>query len=145
MPNIDLSKYYFGIEGHEICDVPDEVLAFLEDNARKTHAYYERRRKHRAYYSIDAEEFDISTLPTQRLTHGSNDPQEILEEMLLAERLSNSLKILTPKQRQRLFMYFFMDYSTPQIARHENVGTSSIIRSLQGAIKKLKKYFANGG
>jgi len=52
------------------------------------------------------------------------------------------LIILLPEtQRRRLKAYFYEELTYQEIANREGVHHSAIVRSVEGALKKLKKYF----
>ena len=70
---------------------------------------------------------------------------ESLEDMVIRqmeiETLQKAMQSLTPVQRERLHFYFFEGMTYRQIAAKEGVGEKNIRESINGAVKKIKKYF----
>lgn len=57
MIKINLRKYYSFIYPRDMyIDVPDEIAVILKQMNRMEHAKNERRRIHRAYYSLDSDD-----------------------------------------------------------------------------------------
>ena len=70
---------------------------------------------------------------------------ESVEDMVIRqmeiETLQKAMQSLTPVQRERLHFYFFEGMTYRQIAAKEGVGEKNIRESINGAVKKIKKYF----
>ena len=61
-------------------------------------------------------------------------------EQLANEQLFNAINTLKEMPRKRLCEYYFGGLTFRQIAAKEGVGDKTIRQSIDGAIKKLKKY-----
>lgn len=70
---------------------------------------------------------------------------EPLEDMVIRqmeiETLQKAMQTLSEIQRERLHLYFFEGMTTREIATKSGVSQTVVWKSIQGAIKKLKKFF----
>lgn len=70
---------------------------------------------------------------------------EPLEDMVIRqmeiETLQKAMQTLSEIQRERLHLYFFEGMTTREIATKSGVSQMVVWKSIQGAIKKLKKFF----
>ena len=55
MKEINLRDYYPHYTTDKIVEVPDEVFAILEDFRRQEESYQRNIRRHKAFYSLDAD------------------------------------------------------------------------------------------
>ena len=135
MKRINLRDYYPFYHSDFFVEVTDEIVEQLEQFNRKEHADFERRRVHRAYYSLDAGdgvERDIILLVLS--------PQEIYERKLSNQELYAAINSLPEKQAKRIYAHFFLDMSKAQIARIEGVDPSSIKESIERGLKRMEKF-----
>ncbi|MCG9969675.1 hypothetical protein L9W92_16860 [Pelotomaculum terephthalicicum JT] len=56
MKTINLRDYYPAYTSDTFLEVQDEIIEALTQFKRDDHAYYERRRVHKAYYSLDMDD-----------------------------------------------------------------------------------------
>ena len=77
---------------------------------------------------------DIRHTTKDGYTEGETEDLEI-------ETLQKAMQSLTPVQRERLHFYFFEGMTYRQIAAKEGVGEKNIRESINGAVKKIKKFF----
>lgn len=91
---------------------------------------------------------DLSYLNEVERHHTSMDntesfSEDITEESaikrILSEELHAALPELTEVQRKRVFLYYFYDYTYEQIAQLDGCTKMPVKRSIDDAIKKLKK------
>lgn len=133
MTIINLKELYPGLYPVDVyCEVSDAVAAVIKQSLRDNHAYYERRRKHRAYFSLD-------TLPESEILFLIPSPETIVENTAYKQALYSAMRQLPPKQASRLYAHFFLELSYMQIARIEGVHHTTVSRSISQAIKNLKK------
>lgn len=135
MSRINLRDYYPDNKSDFFIEVTVEVAELLKQFSRKDHTDYERRRVHKAYYSLDADdgiERDVVLLILS--------PEETYERKLSNQELYAAINSLPEKQAKRLYAYFFLDMSKAQIAKIEGVNKSRISRSIKQALKNIKVF-----
>ena len=113
-------------------EVSEEIGAVIIDSRKAEHAQNERHRYH--CYSYDAIEFE-------GLEYADKDTAEttlLTKELSIA--LNKGIASLTPTQRRR-FELFASGISYRKIAEMENVSHTKIMKSIDQARKKLKKFF----
>lgn len=135
MKKINLRDYYPFYKSDFFIEVADEIAELFKQFERKEHAEFERRRVHRAYYSLDAGdgiERDVILLVLS--------PQEIYERKLSYQELYAAINSLPEKQAKRIYAHFFLDMSKAQIARIEGVDPSSVKDSIERGLKRMEKF-----
>ena len=99
MVKINLRKYYSDFYTADcIIEVPDEVAALMDSDEHAEAAYYLRRYRHKAYYSLDRGdgiERDILFV--------SLSPCEIYERKVTVEQLHAAIAALPDKQAKRIY------------------------------------------
>ena len=136
MEKINLRDYYpdYYTTDH-IIKVPDEVAALMDSSERAEAAYYLRRYRHKAYYSLDRSdgiEHDILFV--------SLSPCEIYERKVTVEQLHAAIAALPDKQAKRIYAHYFLGMSEAEIARSERVNKSQITRSISKALKNIELF-----
>lgn len=139
MKRINLRKLYplYYTEDYYI-EVSDEVAEQIKSADRAEHAYTERIRYHKAYYSLDAGdgiEKDAVFI--------SKTPQEIYEHKLSNEELYEAINKLPDKQAKRIYARYFQNMSLTDIARVEHVDVAAVKRSIDRALKCIAKILKN--
>lgn len=135
MKRINLRDYYPFYKSDFFIEVTDEVVELLRQFTRKDHADFERRRVHKAYYSLDAGdgiERDVVLLVLS--------PEEIYERKMSKQELYAAINSLPEKQAKRIYAHFFLEMSKAQIARIEGVGESTIRDSINRGLKNIEKF-----
>ncbi len=135
MKKVNLRDYYPFYQSDFFIEVADEIAELLKQFERKEHANFERRRVHRAYYSLDAGdgiERDVILLVLS--------PQEIYERKLSYQELYAAISSLPEKQAKRIYAHFFFNMSKAQIARIEGVDSSSVKESIERGLKRMEKF-----
>ncbi len=135
MKKVNLRDYYPFYTADFFIEVADEIAELFKQFERKEHADFERRRVHRAYYSLDAEdgiERDFILLVLS--------PQEIYERKLSYQELYAAINSLPEKQAKRIYAHFFLDMSKAQIARIEGIDPSSVKESIERGLKRMEKF-----
>lgn len=119
-------------------EVPDEVAECIWECDRREAAYWRRTYYHKAFYSLDRGdgiEYDA--------IFSSVTPWEVYERKLTLAQLHAAIATLPDKQAKRLNAYYFLGMSKAEIARAEGVNKSQVTRSIDRALKTLKKYLKN--
>ena len=116
-------------------EVPAEVAALMDSYEHAEAAYYLRRYRHKAYYSLDCGdgiENDIMFV--------SLSPCEIYERRITAEQLHAAISALPDKQAKRIYAHYFLGMSKAEIARTEHVNRSQITRSINKALRNMEVF-----
>ena len=71
-----------------------------------------------------------------------NEEEQLLAQMM--ELVQAAISQLKPIQRDRLVKFFFDGKSMREIADEEGVNHSAVSKSINAAIKKVKKFFEKG-
>ena len=136
MVKINLRKYYPDFYTTDrIIEVPDEVVALMDSSERAEAAYYLRRYRHKAYYSLDRGdgiENDILFI--------SLSPCEIYEREAMVEQLHDALAALPDKQAKCIYAYYFLGMSKNAIAKTEGIHESTVRESIASGLKNIQKY-----
>lgn len=118
---------------------------FMELKALSDGIYYEQSLEDTRYgkqkQSLgkleESEQFAIPSIETM-LIHNSDK-----EQALKAAKLLLDSGDLTKVQRRRFIKHFFVGQSYRQVAVSENVHFTSVQESIEGAVRKMKKYLKN--
>lgn len=136
MKKINLRDCYPFYHSDFFIEVPDIIVELFEQFSRREHADFERRRVHKAYYSLntnDGIERDIVLLVLS--------PEEIYERKMSNQELYAAIHYLPEKQAKRIYAHFFLDMSKAEIARIEGVSKSAVTNSIEQGLKSIEKYF----
>lgn len=135
MKSINLRKIY-PLYYTEDCyiEVSDEVAEQIAKADRAEHAYIERTRRHKAYYSLDAGD-GIEN----EIAFVSMSLQEIYERKLSNEELYAAINELSDKQAKRIYARYFQNMSLTDIAQVEGVSVTAIKYSIDKALKNIAK------
>ena len=115
MKTVNLKDIYPAIYTTDFfCQVSDSVAEFLQQDRRDNHAYNERRRVHKAYYSL-------STIPESELILLVPSPETLYEQQAIREALYIAIRRLPDKQAARLYARYGLGISISGIARSEGV------------------------
>ncbi|WP_027399878.1 sigma-70 family RNA polymerase sigma factor [Anaerovorax odorimutans] len=135
MAKINLRKYYPDFYKTDyIIDVPDEVATLMDTYEHADAAYYLRRYRHKAYYSLDRGdgiEYEILFVAL--------NPCEIYESKVTAEQLHAAISALPDKQAKRIYAHYFMGMSKSSIAKAEGIGESAVRDSINRALQNIEK------
>lgn len=128
--------YKDAVDELEYTYVTREVYEALADTFRKeAHAQEMRDIRHTTKDGYtEGETEDLVELI------GESVEDTVIRQMEI-ENLQQAMQSLTPVQRERLYFYFFEGMTYRQIAAKEGVGEKNIRESINGAVKKIKKYF----
>ena len=139
MKQINLRIHYsFLYQSDTYLLVPDEIAALLRQLDRQEHANHERRRVHKAIYSLDINDGleIVCSLAVQ-------SPEEIFEQNMDRKDLYEAILLLPEKQMKRIYAHYFLGLGCSAIAKIEGVNKSVVSRSINQALKNLKRYLKN--
>jgi len=135
MAQINLQDYYPSeYTTDEFVEVSDEVAGELVRAKREEHNYYERRRYHRAFYSLDRED----GIENEALFLAPS-PEELLMDKLSREQVHAALAALPEKQRKRIYQHYFLGMSKAEIARAEDLAENAVKDAIYRGLKNLQK------
>lgn len=139
MVKINLREYYPDFYTTDcIIEVPDEVAALMNSYERAEAAYYLRRYRHKAYYSLDRGdgiEKDILFV--------SLSPGEIYERKVTTEQLHAAIASLTDKQAKRIYAHYILGISQADIARVEGVDARNVRKSIRKGLRNMEIFLKN--
>lgn len=132
---INLREYYPFYNTDHIVEVPEEIVHLFNMLARKEHAEHERRRRHKAFYSLDSCGGFEGNVVLVVLS-----PEEIYERKLDIQELYAAICSLPEKQARRIYAHFFLRMSKAAIARAEGVNRKTVCESIDGGLKNISIY-----
>ena len=118
-------------------------------SVRQAYIQNEDKFRKRARRTQDIFDFDERTAMFHRelICQGfgvAEEDEELSQHKLETEKLLyQALKVLTKRQKKRLYGYFFLQLSTREIAKKEKVSHQAIEQSIEASIKKLRKILKN--
>jgi len=115
-------------------DVDTQWIETMEELNRKSHT---NRRK----YTMRHANVDLDNEDNHDLHNADTLEREIFREKTLAQKISEAVEKLPPKQKDLVRRVFFEGMTESQIASMEGVSQSAISQRLATAKKKLKKLF----
>lgn len=139
MAKINLRKYYPDYYDTDfIIEVPDEVAALMDSYEHAEAAYYLRRYRHKAYYSLDRGdgiEHDMLFV--------SLSPCEIYERKVTVEQLHAAIIALPDKQAKRIYAHYFLGMNKSAIAKAEGVNESAVRDGIDRGLRNIEKFLKN--
>lgn len=139
MAKINLRDYYPSAYKTDcFMEVSGEIAGAMEEAEREDHAYYERRRYHKAYYSLNAGD-GIEN----EVVHTAPSPEEIFINRLTRDQLSDALAALPETQRRRIKAYFIHGMSKADIARAEGISEKNVRQSIERGLLNLHQHLKN--
>ena len=139
MKKINLRAYYPAYyHADTFVEVPDEVALLLQEYARLEEAYRIRTYRHKAFYSLDRDEGIWREIKKSQQTQS---PLEMIEKRYMTELIYEGLSMLSPKQRKRIYMHYFLGMSIAEIAKAEQCAFVSVKESIERGMKRLEKFF----
>lgn len=114
-------------------EVSTSVKELLEQSDRQIRSQRRQDRRHLDFLVRTDENWENPKLPT------CEDTADLLERMERDARLHKAIGKLTKLQQRRLRLYYFDGLNYSQIARLENVSHSTVITTIEQALKRLGK------
>lgn len=136
MTFINLRDFYPWYIEDQIVQVSNEVYEELVAGCRSEMAYQRRALRHKAQYSLDADdglEYAVCI--------ADPSPQELLERKELFYQLWNALNSLPEIQGRRIDAHIILGKSIKEIAEAEGVHEESVRQSIKRGLERMKKTF----
>lgn len=134
MKTINLRDFYSTLYNHDtFYEVPDEVAELLILFKRREESQRRKVYKNKAHYSLDWD----NGIDKQALFF-TPSAETVCHQLMDKKALIAALPLLTPKQQKRLYRHFMLEMGYSHIARIEGICESSVRRSIDAAIRKLR-------
>ena len=135
MKNINLREYYPSIYPNDFyITVSDDIAEVFRKSENTEKAYYKKKKRNKAYYSLDAD----PSLESHIL--GSEpSPMVLYEQKHLRMTLYQAMEHLSEKQYRRLSAHLFQRMSISEIAHAEGISKASIQNSIEQALRTISK------
>lgn len=138
MTFINLRDFYPWYVEDQIVQVSNEVYEELVAGRRSEVSYQRRALRHKAHYSLDADDgLDCAVYL------GDPTPQELLERKELFYQLWNALNSLPEIQGRRVDACVILGMSYRAVARAEGVDKSTVRESVAKGLENMRKYLKN--
>ncbi len=134
MTTINLKDFFYWYITDESIEVSEEVAAVLRSDKRYEERHYERQKRNKAQYSLDAgdgiENHVVEFEPSA---------QELLERKERFMRLCHALNSLNDTQGRRIDAHIILGKTIKAIADSEGVDESSVRESIERGLRNMKK------
>lgn len=107
----------------------------------KSVAYEAVRASKRSRRSISLDDFHEDTGYLDELISTAENPETVLEEQELREKIEAMLAQLSPEQRAVIVLKYYLGYSEQEMAQHLNTPKGTIKSRLYKARQHLKRLF----
>ena len=117
-----------------------EAINDYTRNDMREQKRWERHHNEEGYYEEIPESDEGGIAPLAIKDRPMNPVEDEVESSMTKDQILKAMMILKELPRKRLFEYYFGGLTFRQIAAKEGVGDKTIRQSIDGAIKKLKKF-----
>lgn len=138
MTTINLRDFFYWYIVDEPIEVSDEVAAVLRSDSRYEERHYERRKRNKAQYSLDAGD-GIEN----RIVEFEPSAQELLDRKEQFCRLCRALNSLPPPQGRRIDAHIILEKPLREIAADEGVSVKCVSVSISRGLESMRKYLKN--
>ena len=138
MTTINLRNFFYWYVTDEYIEVSDEVAAVLRSDARYEERHYQRCKRNKANYSLDAED-GIERC----ITEFEPTAQAILEREEQFMRLCHALNSLPEHQGWRIDAHIILGKSIREIADSEGVSVRAVQSAIRKGLEEMKKNLKN--
>lgn len=125
--------------------IPFIVLTPAFGEVRDEYRRNEKKFQMRAARKHDFYNFEDSEIELHHAELVTDDLEENFFKSEEEQVLRKAIKQLKPIQKERLIKYYFEGKSSRQIAKEEGVNYSKVEKSINVALKNLKKFLKLGG
>jgi len=129
-------KYKTAARKHICVEVSTAVKELLEQSDRQMRSQQRQDRRH-----LIKEEY-IDELVDTTTVYPQEDFADLVIRMDRTNQLYTAIEMLSEVQRRRIHLYYFVGLSYRQIGEKENVSHNSVARSVEQAIRKLRKHIS---
>lgn len=134
MAKINLREFFYWYVTDEYIEVSEEVLAVLRSDKRYEERHYERQKRNKANYSLDAGD-GIEN----RIVEFEPSAQELLERKERFMRLCRALNSLPDTQGRRIDAHIILGKPLREIAAAEGVSVNAVSLSVKLGLENMKK------
>ena len=138
MTTINLHEFFYWYVTDEYIEVSEEVAAVLRSDKRYEGRHYERQKRNKANYSLDAGDGIENSI-----VEFEPSSQELLERKERFMRLCCALNSLPDTQGQRVYERYLLGRSAEAIAAAEGVDACTVRQSIQRGLGNMRKYLKN--
>lgn len=138
MKVINLREYYPHYHTEFLLEVADEIAYCFQNFKRQEHAYQMRRKRYKAFYSLDKRDG-----VEEDIVFVSLSPHEIYERKLTCQKLHAAISSLPDKQAKRIYAHFFLDMSYCAISHAESISESAVRASIYRGLGSMGKFLKN--
>ncbi len=140
---IQNGKYYLAFKDgqgvHHQMEISETLYALMNSFELDDLSHLNEWDRH-----IEQSELSDATLEN-RMAELPESVEETVCKQFLYEQLHRAIDTLPMMQRRRVILYFFYDLTYEEIAKVEGCTVMPIKRSIDRALKKIKKNFQNRG
>lgn len=138
MTTINLRDFFYWYITDELIEVSEEVAAVLRSDRRYEERHYERCKRNKAQYSLDAGD-GIEN----HIVEFEPSAQEILERKERFMRLCRALNSLPDTQGRRIDAHIILGKSVREIADDEGVSVRAVQIAIKLGLEEMKNYLKN--
>ena len=135
---INLRDFFYWYVTNEYIEVSDEVAAVLRSDSRYEERHYERQKRNKANYSLDAGDGTEN-----RIVEFEPSAQELLDRKERFMRLCCALNSLPANQGRRIDAHIILEKPLREIAAAEGVSIKCVSVSINRGLESMKKYLKN--
>lgn len=135
---INLREFFYWYVTDEYIEVSEEVLAVLRSDKRYEERHYERQKRNKANYSLDAGD-GIEN----RIVEFELSAHELLERKERFMCLCRALNSLPDTQGRRIDAHIILGKPQREIAAAEGVSINAVSLSVKLGLENMKKYMKN--
>lgn len=138
MTTINLKDFFYWYTTDEFISVSDEVAEVLRSDKRYEERQYERRKRNKAQYSLDAGD-GIEN----HICEHEPSAQELLDRKEQFMQLCQALNSLPVHQGQRIEAHIILGKTLREIAAAEGVSVKCVSVSIRLGLESMKKFLKN--
>ncbi len=124
----------------------DGVKRWMEIDRTLFDAFNEFELDDLSFFNEVDRHYEQSEVTEATLNRRAAKPQESMEETISqrieVDKLHQAIARLPEKQRRRLVLYYFGEFTYEQIADMEGCSHPAVIKSISSALKKLKNFLS---
>lgn len=138
MTTINLKEFFYWYVTDEYIEVSDEVAAVLRSDKRYEGRHYERQKRNKANYSLDAGDGIENSI-----VEFEPSAQELLDRKERFMRLCCALNSLPDTQGRRIDAHIILGKPLREIADDEGVSMNAVSLSVKLGLESMKNYLKN--
>lgn len=135
MTKINLREFFYWYVVDEYIEVSEEVAAVLRSDKRYEERHYERKKRNKANYSLDAGD-GIEN----RIVEFEPSAQELLDRKERFMQLCRALNFLPDTQGRRIDAHIILGKPLREIAAAEGVSVNAVSLSVKLGLETMRKF-----